>query len=80
MDGTKANILYNSDDVVEIDSPEQDWNPYDDGIRDESCDMYDKLLKTDIGLSALLVSPDPSVEPNPGTMDFVPYRHFYQLT
>lgn len=37
---TEDDILYNSNDEVE-----PDWNPYDDGIWDESCDLYEKLLE-----------------------------------
>ncbi|CAI9729314.1 Hypothetical predicted protein [Octopus vulgaris] len=46
MDGTKDDILYNTDDEVEVKSPEPDWILYDDGVCDKSCDMYEKLLET----------------------------------
>ena len=28
MDGSKDDLLYESDDEAEVDSPEPDWNPY----------------------------------------------------
>ncbi|CAI9716825.1 Hypothetical predicted protein [Octopus vulgaris] len=40
-------ISWKTDDEVEVDSPEPDWNPCDDGICDESCDMHEKRLETD---------------------------------
>lgn len=46
MDGTK-DILYNSNNKVKVDSTGPDWNPYNDGTWDESCDMYEKPLETD---------------------------------
>ncbi|CAI9735958.1 Hypothetical predicted protein [Octopus vulgaris] len=46
IDGTKDDILYNSDVGVEVDSPEPDWNPYNEDIRDKSY-MCRKRLETD---------------------------------
>ena len=35
------------EDEAEVDSPEPNWNPYDDGICEESCDVFEKLFDSD---------------------------------
>ena len=46
MDATENNLLYESDDESEVDLPKPEWNPNDDGICDESCDVFKKLFET----------------------------------
>ena len=36
--------MYESEDETEVDSLEPDWNPYDEGVFDESDDMLEKLF------------------------------------
>ena len=47
MDASEDNLLYESNDESEVDLPEPEWNPYDYGICDESCDVFEKLFETD---------------------------------
>ena len=47
MDGSEDDLLYESEDEAEVDLPEPEWNPYDDGICDESRDVFEKLFETD---------------------------------
>ena len=47
MDGSVDNLLYESKDEAEVDLPEPEWNPYDDGICNESHDVFKKLFETD---------------------------------
>ena len=47
MDGSEDDLLYESKDEAEVNLPEPEWNPYNDGICDESCDVFKKLFETD---------------------------------
>ena len=49
MDGTEDDLVYESEDEdeTEVDSPEPDWNPYDDGLFDESDDMLEQLFEAE---------------------------------
>ncbi|XP_068227368.1 probable H/ACA ribonucleoprotein complex subunit 4 [Palaemon carinicauda] len=39
--------MYECDDEAKVDSPEPDWNPYDDGVYDKSRDMFEQLFEAD---------------------------------
>ena len=47
MDGSEDDLLYESEDEAEVDLLEPEWNPYDDGICDESRDVFENLFETD---------------------------------
>ena len=44
MDGTEDELLYESEDEAEVDSPDSDWDPYDETVND---DVYDELFASD---------------------------------
>ena len=44
IDGTEDELLYESEDEFEVDSPDSDWDPYDETVND---DVYDELFASD---------------------------------
>ena len=42
FNGSEDNLLYESKDEALVDLPEPQWNPCDDGICDESRDVFEK--------------------------------------
>ena len=44
MDGTEDDLLYESEDEEEVDSPDPTWDPYDETVND---DVYDELFVSD---------------------------------
>jgi hypothetical protein len=44
MDGTEGDLLRDTDDEVETDLPDIEWDPYDDTVNSESQDMLDELF------------------------------------
>ena len=48
MDGMEDDMLWETDDdEAEVDSPESDWNPYDESVNNELKDVYDQLFASD---------------------------------
>jgi hypothetical protein len=47
MDGTEDNSLWDTDDKVETDSPDTEWDPYDNVVDSESQDVLELFASDD---------------------------------
>jgi hypothetical protein len=47
MDDTEDDFLWNTDDEVETNLPDTEWDPYDDAVNSESQDVLDELFASD---------------------------------
>jgi hypothetical protein len=47
MDGTGDELLWDTDDEEETNSPNKEWDPYDNLVNSESQDVLDELSASD---------------------------------
>ena len=47
MDGTEDDLLWNTNDDAEADSPDSDWDPYDQSVNNETWSILAEFLDSD---------------------------------